>query len=448
MLGLIALYLVICSIVIIWIILVQASRGTVELASLRNIFLAGYIMFQLSSATTSLLFEEYNQLYVQYPVYTGLVFSFLSTIFLVFFFFSYKSGWVVKRLGKKQLKTVQISPLVLILLALSFCFFGLFLRFVVGQVPVLGVLSVQLAVGVFAAACGLVGWAWAPRPLNVPVALAGFGVVCLTLFVLLLESFGRRELLTCLLAFGFAAYWSAWRYLGYKRLISRLALVGIPVVLFMAVFTAARTGSERERTITQTVSAMASVNFDDLKLAVVELMSGQLAGGNSLWLVENYPTSYPYVQLHSVVYYFTQPIPRVYWEGKPDAVGRIMVQQGQFQRVGANYSLGPGLVGHIAHDNPWIAVWLYGIALALLFRWCDDLTRANAMNPILIVTMGAGLSQILGLARGELGLFLFNATTSMVGAWIAGWVTVTFFASIGWMNRTEPLPLASMESTS
>ena len=106
MVSLIAIYLVLCSIVIIWIILAQAARGTVEFASLRNIFLAGYIIFQLSSASTSLLFEEYDQLYIQYPVYSGLIFAFLSTIFLACFFLSYKRGWVVKRLGQKQIQNL------------------------------------------------------------------------------------------------------------------------------------------------------------------------------------------------------------------------------------------------------------------------------------------------------------------------------------------------------
>ena len=438
MVSLIAIYLVLCSIVIIWIILAQAARGTVELASLRNIFLAGYIIFQLSSASTSLLFEEYDQLYIQYPVYSGVVFAFLSTFFLVCFFLSYKIGWVAKRLGQKQIQNINISPLVLILLALAFCAFGVFLRLVIGQIPVVGVLTAQLAVGVFAAACGLVGWAWAPRPFNVPVAISGFAVVCLTLLILLLESFGRRELLTIFLAFGFAAYWSAWRHLGLQRLLMRVALIGFPIMLFSTAFTAARAGNERERTITQTLTAMSQVSIDDLKYSVMDLLSGQLAGGNSLWLIENYPENYPYYHLHTLTYYVTQPIPRIYWEDKPNSVGRIMVEQGQFQKVGANYSLGPGIIGHIAHDNPWIAVWFYGIAIGLIFRWCDELTRTNALNPIVVVTMGAGLSQILGLARGETGLFLFNATTSMAGAWLASWVSVRFFTAIGWMSRAEP----------
>ncbi len=424
----------------------QAARGTVELASLRNLFLVGYIIFQLSSATTSLLFEEYDQLYIQYPVYTGLIFAFLSTVFLIFFFFSYHKGWLAKRLGQKEVRNVDISPIVLILLALAFCIFGLFLRLVLGQVPILGVLTAQLAVGVFAAACGLVGWAWAPRPLNVPIAISGFLVVCFTLGVLLMQSFGRRELLTCLLAFGFASYWSAWRYLGFQRLLTRLAVIGIPALIFMAVFTAARAGGERERSIGETIRAMSSVGVYDLKVGIIDLLSGQLAGGNSLWLIENYPENYDYIPLHAVTYYVTQPIPRVYWENKPNSVGRIMVEQGEFRKVGANYSLGPGMIGHVAHDNPWIAVWLYGIVLGLIFRWCDQFTKTNALNPIVVVIIGSGLSQILGLARGESALFLFNATTSMVGAWIAGWLTVTFFASIGWMNRTPPRQLQTPNS--
>ena len=187
---------------------------------------------------------------------------------------------------------------------------------------------------------------------------------------------------------------------------------------------------------------MRSVDGAMLKRAVADLFAGQHTAANSIWLIETYPEAYEYDTLHTVVYFLTMPVPRVLWENKPNALGRTMVQQGFITQVGRNFSMGPGIIGHCATDNPWIALPLYALSLGLLLRLIDERVKRNVTSPFIVLPAGAALAQVLGLGRGETGLFLFNAATAMIGSWAVLAVSGKLLASAGWLHQYLPEPEA------
>jgi hypothetical protein len=93
-------------------------------------------------------------------------------------------------------------------------------------------------------------------------------------------------------------------------------------------------------------------------------------------------------------------------------------------------------VGHIANDNPWIALPLYAFLLGIAMRFIDQRVRNYVEDPFIVVPLGAGLAQILALPRGELGLFAFQLTASIIG----GWLVLRVVGPLVWRS-VEPVML-------
>jgi len=183
------------------------------------------------------------------------------------------------------------------------------------------------------------------------------------------------------------------------------------------VLSAARSGKEKERTVAEYVQAVGRLSAQDLWEQVVGGFVGQFAGGTSMWVCETRPENYPYETLHSAVYFVTFPVPRQYWADKPNSLGRnITTQSGVGGVSSSEHSFGPGLIGHIVNDYPPLALPLYALLLAWMFRYMDERLAANQANPFETALLGVGISQLFAIPRGELGLFVINALGTIAGA--------------------------------
>src|SRR5437899_9506876 len=72
----------------------QAKSGKRPLLCLRNFFLLGLIIFQLTSASMAFFAQEYGDLPVADPVGTGMAYLFLVSLFTLIFVLGYESGWL------------------------------------------------------------------------------------------------------------------------------------------------------------------------------------------------------------------------------------------------------------------------------------------------------------------------------------------------------------------
>jgi hypothetical protein len=205
--------------------------------------------------------------------------------------------------------------------------------------------------------------------------------------------------------------------------------------ILLAGLTAVRSGADRDRSGVEMVTRLAEADF---KTGLVQIASGQQAALNSMWIIENYPEQFEYNTLSTLVYIAVNPIPRVLWEGKPIALGRLAVFQARADRQRlSNYTIGPGIIGHIVSDNPWLAMVPYALGLGLFLRLLDELVRNRPHNIFVVLPIGVAIGQFIGLSRGDSGLFFFYASVTMIAAWISMWVVVRVLQAFGWTIEME-----------
>ena len=89
MTHLLALYLGFLSALVGLYVLVRYLSGKDELVSLRNFFLAGFVLFQLFSGIEPLWTEHTSRWVLNDWASTGLLYSVMATVFLVLFFIFY-----------------------------------------------------------------------------------------------------------------------------------------------------------------------------------------------------------------------------------------------------------------------------------------------------------------------------------------------------------------------
>lgn len=142
----------------------RCVRDRSSLLNLRTFFLTGFVIFQLVSAGLSLWTMTWGDVWISEPLRTGFIYLFACLIFLGLFNLAYNRGWWVKgRAWRLSPHFPAVSPTILITLGWMFLGIGFVLRVVVGRnVPIIGVLTDILAIGVLSGAAGLAMWAWRP----------------------------------------------------------------------------------------------------------------------------------------------------------------------------------------------------------------------------------------------------------------------------------------------
>jgi hypothetical protein len=391
-----------------------------EALSMKSMFLAGFALFQPGSALFTLLTGEVDVVGPNDEGTAALKFAVMSSAFLVLFGLFYGRASPIMRLATRGVDEPAVSGNGLVVIGMISLAGGVVLRDVLGLVPVLGVLTIMLSAGFFTTACGCAAWAVAREPRRLGMVAIAMMVILGTALALLQNAFSRRGLVAAVFSTIWAAYFAGLRSRSRLGLISVTVVVGMLGFAFVLLQSATRGSKGRGGSIAEYVEAFTRIETRDLVEPALAMASGQFAGVNSMWLLETYPSQHAYWPLHSVWYFLTQPIPRIIWEGKPWSLGNEMVHQVGVTGVKRDeFSLGPGIIGHINVDVPFIALPLYAWLLAWAIRYMDDRTSANATNPFIVIPISAATSQVLGMPRGELGLFAFNALAWTSGGWLA-----------------------------
>lgn len=430
MLVLSAITLIALTIILIGLVVIQAVSGRVELVSARNVFLGGFILFQTVSGAWSLLADEFGDVGVSDPARAGMIFTLMSIVFLALFLATYHGSKlpskVAVRIDPTYPAVTSSSLLVVsvILLAIAIVF-----RHVLVYVPVLGVLTSTLSGGLIAAAAAIAVWAWLPQFLNPAVLSLAIPVILVALFLSVFQNFGRRDLVGVLAACLFAGYYSYWRYKGVGYLARRLALVAPAAFFLIVVYTGARQNTSADITPSELVRILLEANVSS---GVAQIINGQWAAANSMWLIETRPESFPFDPLHSLIFAITNPVPRILWEGKSLGLGMTMVDEAGIYFKAEDFNLGPGIIGHIWNDNPLLALPLYPVLLALGLRFLDDVVRIHRRNPYLVVPAGVVLGEILATPRGEVGLFVFRGVAGIAAAYLGLRFASKLLKTLGW----------------
>lgn len=409
----------------------QARSGKWPLFSIRNVFLAGVIIFQLTSAAMGYFTGNFGELPLSDPSGSGYKYLLILSVFLVLFLAFYESGWFTFNLHNRVKPGGAPTEPALALLAVGCLAAAAVLRLILIFVPVFGVLAQIMAFGMASMAAGTAAWVWARRPANPVYAALLVAMFLGAAGLVLYQAFGRREVLSVVIAVLWGAYYGRFRLISLYRAAVPLAVLALVGFLLVSAFTDTRS-ADKNVPISQTLKRMADA---DVKNGAY-LLVAQDAPNCSLWLLENRPSPYAYNTLHSLKYAIVHPMPRVFWQNKPNSLGAEMVTQAILSERAQGFTFGPGLVGHLVNDNPWLSVPIYAAIIAAGLRVLDNLIRRFPTHPIIILPIGVAMGEIIAMPRGELGAFAFRALTSMLTAYYGAKVVSKVMLLFGF--RADP----------
>ena len=428
MTTLIGIYLTLLSLFIVWKTGRDALQGTCPLFSTRNFFVLGLLLFQsVSGAFTMFTGESENYADVANPEFTGIVFSVVLTLFVILFYAFYSRANWIERLAERRSCVRDSGLLGLVVTGCALTGIGVVLRFAGESIPYVAVILPQISAGCLCGGVALIAMAWARSRFNVFVALillaAGAGASA----VLLVGAFGRREIVGLLFAVVWALYYEKWRYMPVARFLPRAVVASVLMSVVLLLFSSSREGGARvDRSLGRQIERMLTIDPRTVQETVMSSLTGQFAGGISMWIYEARADHGGYYPLHSLFYFVTHPVPRDWWQGKPEGLGLSIVSEAGVRGVAREHSWGPGMVGHLVHDIVFVSLPLYAFILGLAFRYMDARTILSARDPVSIVLFGSALGQVFGMPRGDLGLFAFHMMSAFGGVWLFGGLVARF----------------------
>lgn len=394
----------------------QIKTGRHPILSARNFFLAGFMVYQITSAAISFFSGVYWELSLQSPAGTGALYLGWVVIFLLVMHFVYELKWFTCGIPKKLAKPDPIpAPITMMTLAVGFLIVGYVFRLVFQFIPVIGVLGTMVGVTLATAAAGMACWVWAKQIFNPARAAFAMTVVALATGLALFRTFGRRDLVSVAVVCLWGAFHGHFKKQNLGRMFLPFTGVGLAGLIVISAYTSVRTHESRER---GGVAQIMSLLQADVLHGMTDVFSGQGAAAISMWLMESRPDNYPYDTLHSLRYVTTNIIPREWWPNKLESLGISMVPEAAIVNKASGFTVGPGMMGHIANDNPWLALVLYAALMGAFLRILDEMVRLQPDNPFVVIPVGVALGEIVAIPRGELGLFVFRTIIAIVAAYI------------------------------
>lgn len=427
---------VVLAILIIALMIFDAVRYKVYLISVRNTFLVGFIVFQVTSPIYTLATGDNGQFELSDPEGSGLTFLIWASVFFGVFYLAYPRLPLIKGFVKilpitrfKPGASLNIAIAVLLTIIAIVLHFGV-------NVPLVGVLARFLAISFAAIASGLAAWVWAPRLYNPVYAMMSFVIVSINCLNVITGSFGRRELVAVLGCFMWGMFYSKWREARPLRAVMTLVLIGFIPTVLLALYTSVRSASEHDRSAGEHIRAI--MTEGSVSEGMMLLLNGQSAGGRSMWLIENFPENFEQRPLFTMRYAFMLPVPRAIWIGKPPPLAKQMPYLANMLKVHRDrLTVGPGIVGHAAAEGGWYALIIYAIILAYVCRFFDEVLIRSIDNPLIVLPMGSALGQVLGMPRGETGVFMFILVFSVVGSYICLVIVSKFLTMFGFGSEQD-----------
>ncbi|MGD9690194.1 MAG: hypothetical protein AB7K52_11125 [Phycisphaerales bacterium] len=394
------------------------------LMSWRNFFLVGYLQFYCFSIVHWSL-TQYPS-----PVYNprGEMFGTLAATLVVFlglWLLCYRWGfrwtWPARIMPQVRLPLTTSAFLIctVMLAALSLLFTGI-IRGGVGD----SILA-QMRVPLMSAAGGCATVLVVSNPKNFLWWGLLISVMVLGLIVATIGTIDRRNFLSVLFVVAWVWYYISLRDQPKLRLAVKLGAVLVVFFLALATYNAGRQYKHFNAGFEDRAAQFQRLAAEGPNLSSRNVIDGMFLQDTHICtqaIMENYPSIFPYQPLHGILYYFGNPIPRVIWPSKPEAMGIILQRQ---LRVPAN--LGIGCIGHGWAEAAWIGVVYYAIGLGLICGIADRLARMRADNPFFLISIGCSLGNVLGLARGETSLFMVLITVGFVVSTVVFWVVKSTF---------------------
>ena len=280
------------------------------------------------------------------------------------------------------------------------------------------------------------------QPYN-PVVWAIFVITLLLTFgISMAAGTGRRSLLSTAMAFPVVAYWLWARYRSAASNVIVAALLGGLIFITLAAYTSIR---HRHQDDAPNPVAHAIGSLKMMPAAMMGMGNTRILGGDaveaSLAAINTYGVRKPHEPFFTVYYVLGNPIPRAFWPSKPIGLGaRLPYDCGWGGRNHGLFNWGPGIVGHGFHEGGLHMLLFYGLLSGIAFRYADELLRRQHDNAILLGVFAAASGQIVGLVRGEFGLFIVLIIAACLTGWVVNAIGRIFFGT----GRVYPTPEEEM----
>ncbi len=390
----------------IWLVFLMLKQGLsrkVDMFSARNMYLVGFIIYQLTSPAIALSTENFTLFRVNFPDDTGKKFLMMAVTFLVVFLFSYQriklTPWIA---GKFKFPPRETNDFLLLSLAVFLIMLGMLLRFM--PIPNIAAASVQVSIAFAAIAAAISGWVWSNRRSNIPVAVVAAMVVAASLVIALTGVFGRRPLLAVVMGFAWGVYHRRVRLMSPAKMIIYIAPFMAAAALAVAAFTAVRTHDfGKQSDARSTVSSMSRADF---RGGLKDLLGGQACGSASLWAIEQWPDQFEQRFLFSLKYMGMYFVPRFMWPEKPMPLGNDVARLADVAGVNqGGITIPPGVIGYSVAEGGYWAILIYALFFGQFLRFIDELVRLNPTNSFIILPAAVATGQAFGLARGCIAVF-------------------------------------------
>lgn len=380
----------------------------------RNFFLAGYLQFYTVSVTHWSITQWQSPWYVVRGEYYGTLAA-TMVVFLWVFFLTY--GWAFKwEWPGKVFPRVRVpmtnSACIVMITALTIA--GLATLLIRGG-SVSDNIVFFLRVPLASAAAGCATILVISNPRNPFWWAILIPVVMLGMLMSTVGSIDRRNFLSVIFVVVWVWYYASLRFQKPWAVFGKMGVVMAIGFVLLAMYNSVRQvnsmgGSFEGRLKQATELASGGGKVFSIR-NIVEGILLQDTHVCTQAIMENTPDPWPYLPFHGFAFYFLNPIPRIYFPGKPEALG-VMMQK--YLQVPAN--LGVGCIGHGWAEMGWVGVLYYAVTLGAICAVADRLARKRSNDPFFLVTIGCSLGNVLGLARGETSLFMVLITVGLVSS--------------------------------
>ena len=405
-------------------VLKQGLSRKVELFSVRNLYLAGFVIYHVVGPIKALSTQFFFGFEVTNPESTANWLLLYVWVYFLVYLFSYHRIKLVRRFAAKLSGIPSEAPdSMLLMMAVGLVALGVPMRLFGHYIPVVGPAMSNAALAMAALGCAAAGWVWSERKLNPFVLSITIAILAGCIGISVFRIFGRRPLVGVVFGFAWGAYYRWARYVAPKKLILYMIPMMAGAVLVISAYTAIRSETSRDRT-TNVANILKAMVQADVKKGSEGLASGQSCGAAMMWALEKYPREIRPDPLFSMKYMAMYFVPRQLWPAKPEPLSTKVAHLAKLHGVNRDkITLPPGVVGYAAAEGGMYALIIYALFFGQFTRFFDELVRLNPFNPFVILPSGCVIGQFLGLARGDIGSFtaiiVFSFVATMLLMFIA-----------------------------
>ncbi|QEG34697.1 hypothetical protein [Bythopirellula goksoeyrii] len=408
------------------IVLKQGLSRKVEFFSIRNLYLAGFVVYHVIGPAKAISTGDFSGFRINDPKNTALWLTIYVYVFFFVYLFAYHKINIARWFASKASgMPSEASDSMLMALSVGLIAVGLPLRFFGHYLPVVGPAMTNVSFALAGLACASAGWVWSQRKFNPAVISVAGAVLVGSLVICLYSIFGRRPLIGVLFGFAWGAYYRWARYV----VPSRLILYMIPLLAGATIIIGAYTAIRRESSSTADVQALFRAMMQaDVKEGSAAAASGQGCAGAMMWALEQYPVFLKPKPLFSLQYMALYFVPRQIWPNKPEPLSQDVATLAKLKGVNrAKITIPPGVIGYAAAEGGMYALIIYALFFGQFTRFFDELVRQNPFNPFIILPAGCVTGQFLGLARGDIGSFTAIIIVAFVSTMALMFIVKLFF---------------------